>query len=333
MYSQVRKAAFAHNGPLYRRDVEKVDRQDDNAACRLLSASTLKWFITHHGSGPGNEETRGLIIFLFLMGELVDAYQSRTLPHVERVKMVLRLHFFLERWGLFLDRAGYPKSRHFISGQFRDILNYLVFGLIQLIIVYRDTYGSRFPLLFWLHSTEVCEHVFGVLRSLVKDFTMLDFLHLVLKIFIRLRIFTKLTLATIGKDTASGYAHTYSDCRGIDLTALSTFPTDEEINEAARLAYEEAEDLLFILGVSPDMLAKPATGPAMTPASQDNDEDLEDFDAEDAEDTFDETDGISYLYECAEELKASSLSFDRQKQMKDLSYASIMLHTHKDVTM
>jgi hypothetical protein len=146
--------------------------------------------------------------------------------------MVLRLHFFLERWAQFLDQAGYAKSTYFISSQFRNILNYLVFGLIQLIVVYRDNYDSQFPLLFWLHLTEVCEHMFGVLRSLIKDFTMLDFYNVVLKIFIRLRVFTKSTLATVSKDTASGYAHTYSDCRGIDLTALSTFPTDEEINEA-----------------------------------------------------------------------------------------------------
>jgi len=331
-YPQVRRAAFACDGPLYRRDVEKVDRQDDNAACRLLSASTLRWFSAHHNSSPKNEEIRGLIVFLFLVGEAVDAYQSRTLPHVERVKMVLRLHFFLERWALFLDRAGYAKSTYFISCQFRDILNYLVFGLIQLVIVYRDTYGSRFPLLFWLHSTEVCEHVFGVLRSLVKDFTMLDFYHLVLKLFIRLRIFTKSTLATVGKDTASGYAHTYSDCRGIDLTALSTFPTDDEINEAAKSAYEEAEDLLFVLGVSPDVLAQPTAGPTITPVSQE-DKDLEDFVEDDLEEIIDETDDISYLYECTEQLKTSSLSSDRQKQMKDLSYASIMLHTHKDVNM
>jgi hypothetical protein len=130
--------------------------------------------------------------------------------------MVLQLHFFLECWTHFLDRTGYSKSTYFISSQFRDILNHLVFRLIQLIIVYCDTYGSWFPLLFWLHSTKICKHIFGILQSLVKDFTMLDFYHLVLKIFIRLRIFTKSTLATIGKDTASGYTHTYSNCRGID---------------------------------------------------------------------------------------------------------------------
>jgi hypothetical protein len=83
MYSQIRKAAFAHDGPLYRRDVEKVDRQDDNAACRLLSATTLRWFVAGCEANPEGEQVRGLIIYLFLMGELVDAYQSRTLPHVE----------------------------------------------------------------------------------------------------------------------------------------------------------------------------------------------------------------------------------------------------------
>ena len=332
MYSQVRKAAFAPDGPLYHRDVEKVDRQDDNAACRLLSASALKWFITHEDSGTSNDEARGLIVFLFLMGELVDAYQSRTLPHVERVKMVLRLHFFLERWAQFLDCAGYPKGTYFISGQFRDILDHLIFGLIQLVVVYRDTYGSRFPLLLWLHSTEVCEHVFGVLRSLVMDFTFLDFLNLVLKIFIRLRIFTKSTLATVGKDTASGYAHTYSDCRGIDLTALSTFPTDEEINEAARFAFEEAEDLLFTLGISPDVVSQSKTTPPTTVPAMQEDIELQDLD-EDSVEALDETDKVGYLYECAEQLKASSLSSTRKKKLKDLSYASITLHAHKDMTM
>ena len=329
-YSQVRKAGFAQDGPLYRRDVEKVDRQDDNAACRLLSASALKWFTAHQDSVPGNE-THGLIVFLFLMGELVDAYQSRTLPHIERVKMVLRLHFFLEGWVQFLGQAGYPKGTYFISGQFRDIIDYLVFGLIQLIVVYRDNYGSRFPLLFWLHSTEVCEHVFGVLRSLVMDFTMLDFLHLVLKIFIRLRVFTK-SVATLGKETASGYAHTYSDCRGIDLTALSTFPCDEEINGAARLAHEEAEDLLFMLGISPKMLTESAMHSTTVPTSQ-GDTSTEGLDEDDADGAIDETDSISYLYECAERLRKSSLSSSRQKQVKDLSHASIMLHTHQDIYM
>lgn len=106
MYSQVRKPALATNGPLYKRDVEKIDWQDDNAACRLLSSATLKWLKAYHDASPSNEKVCGLITFLFLMGEAIDAYQNWFLPHVERVKMVLRLHFFLEHWESFLERAG-----------------------------------------------------------------------------------------------------------------------------------------------------------------------------------------------------------------------------------
>jgi len=253
--------------------------------------------------------------------------------------MVLRLHFFLEQWEVFLGRAGYGKSLHFISPQFRDILHYLIFGLIQLIIVYRDTYSSRFPLLLWLHSTEICEHVFGILRTLVKDFTMLDFYNMVKKIFIQLQMFTESTLPTVGKNAAAGYAHTFSDCRGIDLTALSAFPTDEQINEAARQAYDEAESLLFILGISPNLFAEstteatPATSTPLTTPWEHLDEFNDDNDDNDdnSEEAIDEVAEIGYLYECAEMLECSSISTDRQRVMKDLSYASVILHAQQEI--
>jgi hypothetical protein len=245
--------------------------------------------------------------------------------------MVLRLHFFLERWEAFLGRAGYGKSMHFISPQFRDIIRYLIFGLIQLVIVYRDTYDSRFPLLLWLHSTEICEHVFGILRTLIKDFTMLDFYHMVKKLFIRLRMFTQSTLSMTGKDTAAGYAHTHSDCRGIDLTALSAFPTDEQINDAARQAYDEAESLLFILGVSPDLFTEPTTTPGEQ-VDEFNDYNRDDEDDED-DVVIDDAAEISHLYECAETLEGSSASPDCERQMRDLSYTSVMLHTRQEMDM
>ena len=160
-----------------------------------------------------------------------------------------------------------------ISSQFRDILRYLVFGLIQLIIVYRDNYQSHYPLLPWLHLTEVCKHVFGVLHLLVKDFTMLDVFNLIPKLFLRLRVFTQSmsTVHTSGKEAVSGYAHTFSDCRGTDLSALSAFPMDDQIHQAAKDTYDEAEDLIFILGVSPNLLTDlPTNLPVSTPPTKDN---------------------------------------------------------------
>lgn len=52
--------------------------------------------------------------------------------------------------------------------------------------IYRR-YGGKYPLLPWLHCTEAVEHVFGMCRQIIKDFTVLDFYLMVPKLFIKLR--------------------------------------------------------------------------------------------------------------------------------------------------
>ena len=175
MYPYARDMAFSTlpGCPLYHRDVEKLDRQDDNAATRLFSAAALD-FVTKQFP-----DRLGLVTYLFVMGEIVDAYQSRTISHLERVKMVLRCRYFLRLWKRFLNVAGYAKSKHYISREADDILNTLIDGLIGLVYIYRDHLsGQRYPLLLWLHSTKICEHVFTECRKLVKDFSHLNFLYI-----------------------------------------------------------------------------------------------------------------------------------------------------------
>jgi hypothetical protein len=36
------------DSPIYLRDVERVDRQDDNAATHLFSSATLEWLANEH---------------------------------------------------------------------------------------------------------------------------------------------------------------------------------------------------------------------------------------------------------------------------------------------
>ena len=85
MYSYVWDMAFTplSGCPLYHQDVEKLDRQDDNAATHLFSAAVLD-FVVHQFP-----DRLGLIRYLFVMGEAIDAYQSRLISHLEHVKMVL----------------------------------------------------------------------------------------------------------------------------------------------------------------------------------------------------------------------------------------------------
>ena len=94
--------------------------------------------------------------------------------------MVLRCRYLLRLWKRFLNAADYPKSRYYISREADNILDTLVDGLLGLVYIYQDHLGGEhYPLLPWLHSTEICEHVFAECRKLVKDFTHLNFLHMV----------------------------------------------------------------------------------------------------------------------------------------------------------
>ena len=243
MFQQLLDMIESPDSPLYVRDVIKADRQDDNAATRLFSAASLQWITTHH------PEWVGLVCYLFVFGDLIDAYQNRAITLFERVLLVLRAHFFLEMWEKFLKVSKYPKGRHFISPQCADIARILIHGFLQALIIYRDYSGPRRPFLPWLLSTEVIEHVFGICRQIVKDFTMLDFQYMVPKLFIALRQATLSSKFSDGRARASGYNHTYTDTRGIDLQALSTYPTDQEINEASTRAFAEAESLFALMGV------------------------------------------------------------------------------------
>jgi hypothetical protein len=163
MYSQFRAIAF-EDGPLYNRDIEKLDRQDDAAAMRRMK-------------------------------------------HVEHAQLALRALFFMEMWKEFLEKAGYPKVKHFISHEACNITHYLIHGLLQLIVIYRDDLDSVYPLLPWLLSAEPCEHVFGLCCQIIKNFTMLNFYYMIPKLFIRLCEHALFSKFLDGKERASGYTH------------------------------------------------------------------------------------------------------------------------------
>ncbi|KAJ3816327.1 hypothetical protein F5880DRAFT_1494412 [Lentinula raphanica] len=98
-YQQVRSIAHEADSPLYIRDVDKLDRQDDNAASRLFSAATLRYLVDRH------RQNTGLIVYLFVFGELCDAYQNRRISHAERVIMVLRTRYFVQMWSQYIEQV------------------------------------------------------------------------------------------------------------------------------------------------------------------------------------------------------------------------------------
>ena len=188
LYEQVLHLSRGEGTPLYQRDVNKVDRQDDNAATRLFSAGVLQYLSDRH------PEYIGLIVYLFVFGELVDAYQNRHIPHSERLKIVLRARYFIDCWLAFLAAGQYPitgATQYCLSREALDITRILIEGYISLMYIHRDCLADHFegpiPFLPWLHSSEPCEHVFGDARNIVSDFTMLDFIYFIPKLSVTLR--------------------------------------------------------------------------------------------------------------------------------------------------
>lgn len=261
MYSYARDLAFTEIGghPLYHRDVQKMDRQDDNAAMRLFSAATLEFVRSHHS------DRIGFAVYLFVMGEVVDAYQSRNISHCERLRMVLRCRYFLRLWRRTLQAGKYPEAKYYISREANDILEKLIDGLLGLIYVYRDNFEGRHPLLPWLHSTEICEHVFAECRKLIKDFTHLNFIFMTVRLHTLLRASLALSRGTDPKAQANGYSHSYLDPETAQVKSLAVFPSDEEIEIVAGQAWDEAVGLLSLIGIQSDDINSSQASPGPIP--------------------------------------------------------------------
>ena len=252
MYAHIRQMAFEDKAPVYKRDVEKLDRQDDNAASRLFSSKTLQYLCENHPEHVGD------IVYLFVFGELIDAYQNRSIPHSERVKLVLRARYFLDNWLKSLEVSGYSKTLYAISREGIDIMRIIIDGYLSLLIVHRDHIDGIAPLLPWLHSSEACEHVFGEARQIVKDFTMLDLLYMIPKLRVKMRHAILDTQLSDPKARASGYSHTYFDLAGLNELNLATFPSDFDIRVQSENAAAESDCLLRLLGIRPQRLRRKA---------------------------------------------------------------------------
>lgn len=243
MYSQTREMAHDAESPIFLRDVEKPDKQDDRAAERAFSSHSLAWFVRKR------PHYLGIIVYLFVFGEFIDAFQNRKISLTERVRMVLRTFYFINTWRRYLTAAHYPIKKTCISTEALDISSKLIHGFFELLYIYRDHMdGTRIPLLLWLHSSEVCEHVFAECRKMIMDFDFASFLHMMPKVHWMVRYSMGLKIED-AKARAKGYAHKWMDNEGLDLTALATYPSDDELCNISKIAYNDTVDLWRRLGV------------------------------------------------------------------------------------
>lgn len=244
-YEQLHAIAMQDNTPLYERDVIRSDRQDDNAASRTFSAATLNM------ATLDPEHNMRLCIMLFSIGELIDAYESRTLMHLDRCKIAVRLLLFFQTWKHFLRKQGYAEHRHYISREADDIFRTLSNGLLGLILIHRDHLTSSVPLLPWKHASMANEHMFSALRDYSKDLTLVEAIVASPHLRATMLASSRARFAKAGfKAVASGYQHhDLPDDHSINFGAMKTFPTDAQLTGAYKDAIEENEALWALLGV------------------------------------------------------------------------------------
>ncbi|KAJ7754212.1 hypothetical protein DFH07DRAFT_959909 [Mycena maculata] len=214
-YGLVHALGMKVNSPLYRQDFIKSDRMDDPGAARFFSAD----FLAQAAEQP--EENLGLVVYLLVFGDFIDAWQSRTLSHYERAKIVIRTHLSLNTWRSFLAKAGYSEARHFISKEAFDFAQILINGLLGLIIIHRGHLNdTQCPLLPWFNASEPNEHCFSVMRDVAgPDMTMQQAILVVPKLRAKLQsAVRKVKTQTDFKKQASGYCHTYHLAGNIDFT-------------------------------------------------------------------------------------------------------------------
>lgn len=250
-YHIVKKIAEHPDSPVYRRDVEKLDRQDDMAATRLFSAGTLKHVVTHH------PEERGLIVYLFVFGEIVDAYLSRTMKPADRLRIAFRTQTFLDLWEGWQEKVGYKLRYHCLSPEAREIFRVLINAIVTSIVTYRsyrptgDTSERGVPpLLTWLLSTAVNEHIFGVARLIIANFTAADLIYMQPKINILLS--GDFQSNQDPRLRAGGYFHHWWKFAGFAHKDASTLPWDEEMILIAAEGFQEGHDLCNATGFGAD---------------------------------------------------------------------------------
>lgn len=144
----------------------------------------------------------------------------------------------------------------FISREADDICRMLVEGMIGLLSIYRDFYSTPmlYPLLPWLHSTEPCEHSFGCMRQVVKDFSIIDFHSMIEKLRFKIREAVLLAEACNPRAIASGYNYSYVDSSGIDFGSLVAHIRDPDIPVLADVAMQKAESVISLLGLVPSLV-------------------------------------------------------------------------------
>ncbi|POG78531.1 uncharacterized protein OCT59_007391 [Rhizophagus irregularis] len=135
-----------------------------------------------------------------------------------QIRKDMRCYFFLQMWKEYLLQCNeiyqnkwYLISKTCISMQSFKIFTSLAESMLLLILAYRKYYLT-FSFFSWEHGTKAIEHVFGLARQIVLDFTYYEFYKIINKVMYRDKILKLENLINHqDKTSAQGYIFDIDD--------------------------------------------------------------------------------------------------------------------------
>jgi hypothetical protein len=118
--------------PLDYWDVLNCDKQDDGQTYQTMNWETLQ-------ASLQLPQHNGLAIYLFLLGELTDAWLCPTLNHLDCIWLAWTCIFFLRFWHKTISNKASPLTsidRNGVSRQSYEIIHFLGTSLIDLIVAH-----------------------------------------------------------------------------------------------------------------------------------------------------------------------------------------------------
>jgi hypothetical protein len=169
---------LGQSSPLYSRDVLNCNKQDNGCAYRTMNWETFEASLI-------SPQHTGLSIYLYLFGELTNAWLCPKMNHLDWIRSAWTCIFFLRFWHQSISNKSNPLMSidcNGVSRQSYEIFHFLGNLLIGLVISHREFYPTV-PLLPWKHGTEACEHIFGWMRVIMPNFTVLNARQMLPKVF------------------------------------------------------------------------------------------------------------------------------------------------------
>ncbi|KAA1107763.1 hypothetical protein PGTUg99_014666 [Puccinia graminis f. sp. tritici] len=162
-------------------------------------------------------------------------------------------------------------DRNGVSRQSYEIFHFLGNSLIGLIISHREFYPTV-PLLPWKHGTEACEHIFGWMRVIMPNFTVLDARQMLPKVFAVVRnVMSGQMKMPQSEHLRSGYKYNFTNELAADkYDHLANFPTHLEITHELAVAESQARKIALFAGIDPRFFTAYSTLPSASPDDDDD---------------------------------------------------------------